>query len=61
VLALNIFQPQAQPAGRLVRDASIDPATNPLAGDRPRAVAQSQGGGEYEDALALDVGIASDR
>ena len=52
---------QAQPTGRLVRDASIDPATNPFA-ETPKGRRGSGGvGGEFEDALALNVGVDSDR
>ncbi len=54
---------QARPAGKLARDVSIDPATNPFA-DGPARVAsgrRSAEAGEFEDALALNVGAASDR
>lgn len=54
---------QARPAGKLARDVSIDPATNPFA-DGPARVAsgrRSAEGGEFEDVLALNVGATSDR
>jgi len=61
----TVCEQQAQPARTLVRDVSIDAATNPFA-DAPKAVpagrgGSGDGGGEYEDALSLNVGVTSDR